>query len=367
MARPRYALIVLIVVLCRGAAWGQSSLAPEAGVLVLKNGQVIDGDVTRAGDYYVVTKGEGSELRLKADEVEAFCLSLLEAYELKQRHLSGFSAKPHLDLARWCLRHQLHDQCRQQLAEAERQEPTSAQVKDLATRLKLAMESQPPPTVAHATAPAPIETIEQTLSSLPKGSVEKFGAIVQPILLNRCAANQCHGPNAKSEFRLLRPPTGQLVSRRFSQRNLYATLRYVDASAPEASPLIVLPQQRHGNSLAAVFDKHSANQLAELVAWARMTITPASPAARVMPATISPPQAMLSQPATSETVAIGKSVPAGAAGPESAPQNAVEATASVRVMRPPLDSAGLPKSARPEPVPRDRFDPLIFNRQYHGQ
>ena len=30
-----------------------------------------EGDVTRAGDYYIVSPSEGSELRLKNDEVEA--------------------------------------------------------------------------------------------------------------------------------------------------------------------------------------------------------------------------------------------------------------------------------------------------------
>src|SRR5436190_510005 len=83
------------------AAAGQSSVAPEAGVLVLRNGQVLEGDVTRAGDYYVVGRGEGSELRLKADEVELLCSSMDEAYEFKVRHLSGLSAKSHVELAKW--------------------------------------------------------------------------------------------------------------------------------------------------------------------------------------------------------------------------------------------------------------------------
>jgi hypothetical protein len=346
-------------------ALGQSPLAPESGILVLRNGHVLAGEVTRAGDYYVVTKGEGSELRLKADEVELFCGSLLEAYDFKAHHISGTLAKPHLELANWCLRQQMHEKCAEQLAAAAHVEPANPQVKELETRLKLARESQPPPrTASPAAAGVTADELEKTLRALPRGSVEKFGAIVQPILLNRCGANQCHGPNAKSEFRLLRPPPGQIVSRRFTQRNLHAALRYVDPANTEESPLVAMPKQRHGNSLSAVFDKHTESQLNELLAWVRLTAsTSRSTAAATVPATITPVAATLSQPAAS-----------GVAPPVAA--QAADAV-NVRVMRPAIENAA-PSAAPPRSPtqdqpqsgpapPRDRYDPAPFNRQFHGQ
>jgi hypothetical protein len=339
MAGRQYALILLFA---HGVAWGQSSLAPQAGILALRNGQIIEGDIVRAGDYYVVSRGETSELRLKADDVELFCGSLVEAYEFKAQHVSGFSANSHLDLANWCMRHGLHDKCSEQLAAAQRLDPKNAKVTDLETRLKLALEAPPPPIAARPSSLVAPDELEKTLQSLPKASVEKFGAVVQPILLNRCGANQCHGPNAKSEFRLLRPPPGQIVSRRFTQRNLYAALRFIDRSNPDSSPLVALPQQRHGNSLAAVFDKHTAGQLAELVTWARLTAggTVASPFRA--PATIAPVEATLSQPAaTTDT--------------EAASPNADRAPFSPTV-----------KVANQQSF-RDRFDPEIFTRHYHGK
>jgi hypothetical protein len=358
MARPPYALILVLAVAWCGAAEGQASLAPEAGVLVLRNGQVLDGDVTRAGDHYIVTKGVGSELWIKADEVEAFCGSLGEAYEFKVRHLSGLSAKAHIELAQWCLRHGLFEKCSVQLDAAAQMEPSNTQIKDLRTRLALATESAPPPTAPKSTAIfVSADELEKTIRELPKGSVEKFGAIVQPILLNRCGANQCHGPNGPSEFRLLRPPAGQIVSRRFTQRNLHAAVRYLDSSNAEASPLIVKPQQRHGNSLAAVFDKHSAHQLAELVGWAKMTIAPGAKTVASAPASIVPTETTLSQPATPAPATDQSALP---------PPGVLE---GVRVMRPQLDPSGrarVPAESQP-PSPRDRFDPELFNRHYHGK
>jgi len=362
MARPRYALPLLVALAIAPSVRGQTSLTPEAGLVVLKNGNVLEGNVTRAGDYYIVTQGQSSELRLPASQVEAFCGSLDEAYEFKQRHLAGRGAKPHLDLAEWCLRQGLHAKCAEQLAIATELEPDSKPLPELERRLKLNVEAAPPPGDARSAVVPNIsaEQLENTARSLPRGSVEKFGAIVQPILLNRCGANQCHGPNSKAEFRLLRPPAGQMASRRFTQRNLYATLAQLDRADPAASPLLTLPQQRHGSSLTAVFDKHSQSQFAQLQSWVALTIgavpaaatsaTAAAPPAA--PPTIAPASATLSQPAASAATSRTEAPPVG-----------------VRAMRPPLDSsAAAPPAAAPQRFsPRDRYDPEIFNRQYHGK
>ncbi len=347
MDRWRYALTWLLVVLLASAASGQISLRPQAGVLLLRNGQVLAGLVTRAGDYYIVTINAGSEVRERASEVEAFCGSLDEVYEFKQKRLFGSGAGPHLELAEWCLRHNLHGRCAQQLVAAMRLEPDNQRLMDLERRLELAVTPPPAPAEPPQATTATIspDQLDKTLRALPPGSVERFTAVVQPILLNRCGNNQCHGPAAKSDFRLLRPAEGQTASRRFTQRNLYAALGQLNLADPEGSPLITLPQRQHGSALAPVFDKQTQNQLAELLAWARLTAT--KPAAA--PATIGPASATLSQPAAA-TAAIPP------------------AASRVDVMRPPLDAR--PASAAEPPrtfTPRDRYDPEIFNRRFHAK
>lgn len=348
MHRHRYALILLLWL--PSAALAQPALRPETGIVLLRNGNVLCGLVTRAGDFFIVTFGATGEVHLKATEVEAVCGSLDEVYEFKQRHL-GEGIKPHLALAEWCLRQNLTGRCAQQLVAAMQIDPDNEQLKQLERRLQLA---QAPPPAASAPAAATsitTERMEQTLDKLPAGSVEKFAAVVQPILLNRCGANQCHGPAAKSEFRLLRPPEGQIATRRITQRNLYSALARLDLNDPEASPLLKLPQGRHGSALTAVFDKQSQHQLAELLAWAKMTAP--KPVAAAVPATISPANATLSQPA-----AAGASAPA-----------AEGAASRVGVMRPPLNSASPPRTADAPATftPRDRYDPEIFNRRFHGK
>ena len=336
MDRQRYALTWLVALMLASAAEGQTSLRPEAGVLLLRNGQVLSGLVTRAGDYYIVTINAGSEVRERASEVEAFCGSLDEVYEFKQRRLFGNGAKPHLELAEWCLRHGLHGRCAQQLVAAMRLEPDNQRLKELERRLELASAPPPAPVAQPAAVTATItpDQIDKALRALPPGSIEKFTAVVQPILLNRCGNNQCHGPAAKSEFRLLRPADGQIASRRFTQRNLYTTLAQLDLGDPESSPLITLPQRQHGSALVPVFDKQTQNQLAELIAWAKLTATRPTAA----PATIGPVNATLSQPAAASSV-----------------------ITPVDVMRPPVDTP--PRTF----TPRDRYDPEIFNRRFHAK
>ena len=86
MSFRRYALMLLLAAAMTRTACGQTLPGSQSGVLVLRNGYVLHGDVTRAGDYYIVTQGEGSELRPKNDDVELFCGSMDEAYEFKVRH-----------------------------------------------------------------------------------------------------------------------------------------------------------------------------------------------------------------------------------------------------------------------------------------
>jgi hypothetical protein len=375
MAGRRYALLLSLVGLLPAVAWGQTSLTPQAGMLLLRNGHILEGEITRAGDYYIITQGQTSEIRMRADDVEALCGSLGEAYEFKARHLSGGGPGPHLNLAEWCLRHNLHARCAEQLVAAMQLEPENPRLLLLEQRLALAVEEPPPVSIAAPATVAAVgtEQLDKTIRGLPKESVERFATVVQPILLNRCAAGNCHGPTATSEFRLLKPPMGQAANQRFTQRNLYAALQQIDRSDPQSSPLLTLPQGRHGTALAAVFDGHSQKQLDELKQWVKLA-TAQSPAPP--PATIGPAQTILSQAAT------------GVDGPSSAPPAALPASEtatarplapgtegdSVQVMRPPLDAADQPSrpttSPPPTPgrfTPRDRYDAEIFNRRYHAK
>jgi hypothetical protein len=331
--------------ICLAAAAAEPASPARPSLLLLRNGNVLEGEITQAGDYYVVLLGE-SEIRLPARDVEAQVATLDEAYELKKFGLFGRGATPHLNLAEWCLRNELHARCAEQLVAAIRAEPEHPKIAQIERRLALATEARPTTDTATAKIPAkPVSSVtvrsddlEKAVRALPKASVEKFAAIIQPLLLNRCGANQCHGANSKTEFHVLRPAAGQAATQRFTQRNLYAALQQIDAANPDQSPLLVLPQRQHGSSLVAVFDKQTQKQLDELKTWVRLTVAAPEP---TVPATIP----------TGEAATLSQ--PAAALPSESAPKTTDES-------RNPPQQAALGDQF----VPRDPFDPEIFNRRF---
>ena len=354
-------LRAIAAALALSAAWpltaAEPVLTPQQGVLLLRNGNVIEGQITRAGDYYLLTFGDSGEARLAAADVETLCVDLADAYQYKRATMVGRGATPHLDLAEWCLRHGLVHQAGEQLVAAMQKDPQSARVAAVERKVKLALAAPhaAPARQPETTATVSAEQLDKTIRALPPGSLEKFSAIVQPILLNKCAAGGCHGPTARSDFRLLRPAAGAGPSKRFTQQNLYATLKYLDKENPDASPLLMIPQQRHGGSLAAVFDKRTKHQLEDLVAWTQLVLAVPQPA---VPATIGKGQALLSQQQDPNVKPASAEMPLE----ESVQTNAAAKDGSPQPFTPAKNAAPLPKAGAF--APRDPFDPEIFNRKH---
>ena len=131
--------------------------------------------------------------------METVCVDLDDAYRYRAATMTGRGAAPHLDLAEWCLRHDLTSQAGEQLVAAMRKEPAHGRIATVERRLKLAIESPKAEPVRHPDSAATVsaEQLDKTIRALPPGSLEKFSAVVQPILLNRCVigANSIVGAN----------------------------------------------------------------------------------------------------------------------------------------------------------------------------
>jgi hypothetical protein len=360
------------------------ALTPQQGLLLLKNGNVIEGQITQAGDYYVVTLGTSGEIRLPTKDVEAQVQSLTEAYELRKHGMFEPGAKPHLALAEWCLRHNLHAPCGEQLVAAVRAEPDHPGIDAVERRLTQALQEQPPErpaVVARRPVPASSvspEDLDKALRELPAASIEKFAATVQPSLLNRCAGGQCHGGNSTAALHLLKPPRGQLPTQRFTQRNLYSVLQQLDRDRPELSPLLIEPQKRHGGATAPVFDRFSQEQLAEIAAWIDVTL---SPTVAPIPATIPVPPAGQTLSQAVDATSGGAVVPASAqesieekpevpgAADVPAGEEQIEATINGQSAKSVATAKSTAQAKAPEKpfIPRDPFDPEIFNRRHRAK
>ncbi len=352
---------------------------PTEGVLILRNGQAVAGTLTRAGDHFFVALPEG-EIRLRADDVEMACRNLDEAYARKRAAMPLGDAHRHIELANWCLHHELFGPAAAELADAMRASPGHPMIPILRRRLEMAMQpkdetDRPEPEVG--TGPSRDE-LDALMRRLPTGTVEAFAADVQPLLMNNCTTAGCHGPDSNHELRLLRVPRHRAGGRRLTQQNLFAVLKWVDRKTPEESKLLRVPIEPHGGMDRPIFTQRELEQVRQLANWVARLQTPDS--------RDEVPESVLrfAPPAVQNSAAADAQPPAmvpGAPTPE--PSGDVPFSAWPEGNSPlprgtgPAADSGVQRGARPDAnpqvqrgapaqgfVPADAFDPAIFNRQF---
>ena len=201
------AAIFAVPVTVTGAEQLGLSPVPEHGVVLLSNGQVIEGKITRVGELIYVTFPNG-EIRLKLSEVEFCCRDLKEGYRRKRAAMQPGNVRHHLAMTQWCLRHGLPDHAAAELSDAMAAEPSHPMIGVLNRRLKMA--TQPPSKPSRGVEPAEpspsFEELDRLVRRMPPGTVETFTDTIQPMLVNNCTAAGCHGPQPASEFWLIRIP-----------------------------------------------------------------------------------------------------------------------------------------------------------------
>ena len=350
---------VLLFVLLFVSARAAPPLVPSEGVLVLHNGNILRGKVTRVGDHFVVALSGGSQVRLVASEVDFWARSLEQAYRQKQSSLREGNIDQNLQLARWCMRHRLFAQAAEQIVRIRSQDPNSQDADRLERQLYLTARSlQPRGKKENETrSGAAKETVLQ--HDLPREAMSSFTSTIQPILLNGCSATTCHGGRSAAQFQIFRSPRDGVITRPMTQRNLAATLRYVDFDQPETSPLLTVPKKPHGGTATAVFLNEEDRTFRALDEWIRKVAS--NPVAR--PKVIQPPATSLLQ-TTSQSLnpkqegLVPEVVQDSAALDPLGQQVPSKGTGAIR--------DGQRATVKPY-VPKDPFDPEIFNRRYNLQ
>ena len=345
---------------------GEDLLGTTDSVLVLHNGRVLRGAITHLGDYYVVSLGKSGDIRVPANAIEMHCENLDEAYQRKRGQVKNGKIQDHLQLAEWCLRHELLGRTAEQLIHAMAIAPSDIRVQRLETRLRLARKApvkkpETPPS-KHVITEA---EIERTVDKLPDLAVRQFTTTIQPLLVNSCGAAACHGSASKSDFRLVRPTWGRAVPRRLTQRNLYTTVHQIDRNDHRKSPLLQIPGSGKCNAGKPVFDDRNAYQLSQLTAWVRQV--PSNRAFQNRPATFPQPNMILSRPNSFLSPAERKFKPVAPYHnfpPLDLPDKMQPATTVAPAAKPQPKTQVLPVNSAFKP--RDEFDPQIFNRRYHS-
>jgi hypothetical protein len=354
------------------------AIAPKPGVLLLNNGELIEGTIIAAGDRFDVEIKDGS-LSVKRSDVAAVCASAEECYLRKRGGIDSLRPGDHLELAEWCLRQRLLNHAEEELAAARALDPAHPKLRLLQPRLELARQA--PPDAAPmdpADKLAPPEQLDSLARNLPAGSMESFTNAVQPLLLNYCSKAGCHGPRSTNLLRLERISRAGLVGRHPTQRNMQAAMALVNRESPSESPLLQIPIRPHAAMKAPVFTEREQAQYKQLVQWVYLISAnhQASPRPTLdergapLLQTLST-QAPSNTPPTSATPALVEPQEAPAA--PSPDEHPIEAKApesdALRVTqsRGQLVLRPVPRRGESaEYIPRDPFDPEIFNRRFFG-
>jgi hypothetical protein len=236
--------------------------------VLLQNGGVVQGHVEKLGDGYRVSQADG-EIRLRSSLVQFVCRDLEEGYRRKRAMLDPRDVAAHLQLAQWCQRQGLLRAAADELDAARQIDPSNPLAATLQRRLQMALEA--PPALPPAARPVKVgptsEELDRMVRGMPPGTVETFVQSTQSILLNHSTSSGCHGGCADDRLQWIRTPLGQSPSRHVTQRNLYATLQWIDWENPGSSPLLKAAGGPHGHLPTAVFTDRQIGQYRRLAEW----------------------------------------------------------------------------------------------------
>ncbi|HEX4148170.1 MAG TPA: hypothetical protein VHY20_04245 [Pirellulales bacterium] len=351
---------MLLLAVLTPALWAQELLSPDEGLLLLAGGQVLRGKVTRAGDYYYVSLSEG-EIRVKSSSVELFCHDLDEGYRRKRARIAQGTALDHLELAQWCLQQDLLGYAAQEVSAAMDLDPQQPRIPLLERRLELARSQQQQPAAHAEGADAALsnDDLDRMVRGMPAGTVDAFTHTIQPLILNHCTAAGCHGQGSGTAYSLLRIPLGRPPNRRLTQRNLFATLRRINASDPALSPLLQQAIREHGSAKTPVFTSHDAQQYRQLVIWVYRVSKSAPPPQLEA---ISRPSEPLLQTLPGSSSSAKDSRKASAPSGKTANDQTSAGPSAAKHSPPGLPQTpavgGLPNSAA------DPLDPAVFNERF---
>ena len=349
---------------------------PCPGVLILRNGHVLSGQITRLDNRFNVSV-DGGRISVDVADTELFCRNLNEAYAQKALLIGVADLHGHLELAQWCQRQGLLEHAAGELAKASAINPSHPMITVIERRIQM---SAAPESVEVAATPVQQSTfpedLDRTARDMPTGAMEAFARSVGPLLVNRCGAARCHGSASENAFHLLRPPSSNRSGGRIIQRNLQSTLKLIDRENPARSPLLTAALEPHGPLQVSALAGRRTDHYQRLADWVHQVARGSNTA---MPASH---KELTNQPDEHAVSALY-------AGPvtESSAYHSAQDTGDIRLQGLRLESdipqpLGRPDTSIGDPsiphrsqvqwgglspafTPIDPFDPEIFNRRFH--
>ena len=345
-------LIVLVPTMLPAGEPGLRSTVPVTtrsfsgqSVLLLTNGRLVRGRVSRNSGGYVVQFATGSMV-VPVSQVKMQAQTADAVYRALKKQIPLQSPRHRLALAGWCTTNELYDQALKEVRAVLKSNPDHDAARRMQTRIEKLIAPPPEKPESKSIYERLVAPEVTALAGLSPQVAVQFVSKVQPILMNSCAQSGCHGPRSKNAYRLSMVHLGSGGRRGLSEQNLSATLRFIDLKSPEQSPLLTKPLGRHGRRGKTIFrGRAGTRQLAVLRAWAVSVARSSSNANR-----------------SNTTATAGQKTRGRPQGYQLTP--AMKAARSRTAYKSPRRKSRRSKSTTQKPG--DPFDPAEFNRKSAG-
>ncbi len=247
-------ILVPLAALALGVLAMVAVSAENEQLVLLTNGNVLVGVTEVNGDLIVVHRDDGSQLRLRREQVTHVAATHDELYQYRVGKRNFHDANIHAEDARWCLRYGLIDQAETELRGLQTLDPSHPEAIRLQRQIQSARQ---PRAVAPASESVGLIGGDKTEVSgsesiaLPDGispaSMIAFATQVQPLLINRCGNSGCHRTGSATKWQLSHLGVNVRVSAKTSQRNIGGVLAYVNINDPLSSELLRYMTTPHGD------------------------------------------------------------------------------------------------------------------------
>lgn len=278
---PSLLLVCLVAAgLCVRLAFAQVAAAdPSQRVLLLRTGRILKGQIREISTGWLVSQPNGRVV-IPADQVQFEADSLEDVYLRLRIEMQNPTAGAHLRLADWCFSQKLYPEATRELRDALRLDSSNETARVMLHRIEQEIRRQTQPAEeASAESASSVGVLRiggqrtgddvpeaRSLSGLSRETADAFVTRLQPLLANKCGSARCHGTVAKNGFQLEPVPRRSGNLRLRVERNLAASLEFVDPDMPLGSRLLMAIDRTHGGQL--VFSgADGAEQAAVLREW----------------------------------------------------------------------------------------------------
>ncbi|MBI1311383.1 hypothetical protein GC176_08760 [bacterium] len=268
--------VALLVVLSGRAAFAQSpNDASNSQVLLLRTGRILEGRIREMSTGWLVSQPNG-HIVIPFDEARFSATDLEEVYQRLRIEVENPTAGTHLRLADWCFSQKLYSEATHELREALQLDPSNETARVMLHRIELEIRRQTQSTEETSasnnvvrigdTSSSESAPDARSLAGLSPELADDFVTRIQPLLANKCDNARCHGTAATNDFRLEHVSNRAGNFRLRVERNLAATLKYIDPDMPRGSRLL-LPIDRSHAGRPVFSGRFGADQAEILRTW----------------------------------------------------------------------------------------------------